>query len=533
MPNPNRRAKIIYLLFGGGAILIALSFIAVFKPNSSDNNQNYGGIYRYAISEILSPPDPRRVVFNASKNVLSLIYDSLINVSDDMELVPAICSYWTMINKNHTFVCHIKPNIHFHNGKELLSRDVAFSIEYMARKGGLDLDSDSLTLIEGMSDYRAGYSKHISGIRIPDNYTIFIDLNVECPHFAYIISSPRFVILPDNFNGQTEEEFFKQPVGTGPFEYVSMNNDGLIVRANNDYFGGRPYIDELRFQYYPSKGDAIRAFIRNEVDDLGYYYLEELPDGISNAEYVLSSTYSNIIVFPNNSRKPFNDNMLRRLLFSAIDRENVVRECYPRSSLSNTIIPRGIIGYDDNAVSQNYDFENAKSILDRYFELYKKIMPAMVYTTEADLNLCAYTRINENFRRLGLPWALVYVTSDNLGKYFFDGSMDAEIEMIGVKNEDAYNILRFFSSDNAENLARINDHSIDHLLSKIGLETNPFQRVNIYRDIDQRIRENNYAYPIVSPNAFCIWSKRYKKSAVGAVKTLKDFTKISLISDDK
>lgn len=525
------KAVLLTVLSFSGLAFIILSFRYTPMISKHADSRKYGGIYRYAHSENLSTLDPRKAIFSVALNSMFLVFDPLIKVSNDMKLVPSICASWEMANNNFTFICHIRRGILFHNGTELTSKDVLFSLNYLARKGDLDLDTSSLSAVKGVQDYWNGKTQSISGIKEVDNYTISIDLNRSCQHFVYIISSQRYIVIPTGFNGENRGSFFSHPIGTGPFKFASLKDNNLYVTANESYFNGRPYLDGLKLVYYSTKDDALQAFINNEIDDLTHYRIAELPQEIRDGNYSLQDSYFNLIVFPNNSRKPFNNENMRKLLFSAIDHHNVVEKCFPTSEASETIIPRGIIGFYEDAPRIQYDKEYAVKLLQKMKRNGVNLPKVTIYTTQVDVNDCTLNAINDSFTTLGLPWHLEFTTSDNLAKYFFDGSMDAELEQIGVANEDAYNILRFFDSNNSENLARIRDSKIDSSLKEVIHEPDLLKRMVTCRDIDARIIAKNYAMPIVSPKIYSIRNMKFKLDQNSTTKTIQDFTQISLSGD--
>ena len=59
-------------------------------------------------------------------------------------------------------------------------------------------------------------------------------------------------IIPANFGGKSEKEFFAAPVGTGPFTLSSFSPDAtsLTLKANPHYWqAGKPYLDAVEFLY--------------------------------------------------------------------------------------------------------------------------------------------------------------------------------------------------------------------------------------------------------------------------------------------
>lgn len=522
------KSILLIMLLMAGIAFILLSLLFTHHSKNQGETSKYGGVYKYAHTEDLKTLDPREAVFALAQSAIQLIFDPLVRVTEDLNLAPSICASWDMRDEGLTFVCHIREGVLFHDGGEVTSGDVVFSLNYIAKNEGLNLDTLGLANVQGIDQYWEGTADFVAGIKALDKHNVSIQLKEKCPHFPYIISSPRYVVYPINFRGQSRDDFFSHPVGTGPFKYFSLNHNTLKVIANKEYYAGRPYLDGLVLAFYPQREDAIKAFYKGEVDDLTYYFLTEPPQRVGDEVVSLKDSYSNLIVFPNNSRAPFNDETMRLILYGAINRDDVVAKCFPASRVSETIIPRGIIGYDDEVQYVSYETQSARAMIERLQKEGRVIPRATIYAVESDIGTCASDEINRYFVLLGLPWELKLTSTGNLARYFFDGSMDAEIELIGVKNEDALNVLRFFGSKDSENLARIKDETIDSLLEEVRNEHDPLKKVILYREIDRRIISENYAMPIVSPRVYSIWSNRFKHEDVATTKSIKEFTKVSL-----
>jgi peptide/nickel transport system substrate-binding protein len=98
--------------------------------------------------------------------------------------------------------------------------------------------------------------------------------------FAPFLDYLAFGILPSHIlGGQTLEaiidsSFNLQPVGTGPYRFnqlVVENGQiaGVALTANNDYYGAKPYIDEIVFRYYPDAEGALQAYRDGFVQGIG------------------------------------------------------------------------------------------------------------------------------------------------------------------------------------------------------------------------------------------------------------------------
>ena len=61
-------------------------------------------------------------------------------------------------------------------------------------------------------------------------------------------------IVPKHLVSLDEEQFWKLPVGTGPFQVEEWTDERLTIRANPHYYQGRPHLDNIHIIMMP--GDA-------------------------------------------------------------------------------------------------------------------------------------------------------------------------------------------------------------------------------------------------------------------------------------
>ncbi len=72
--------------------------------------------------------DPRIGVDVQSERIDMLIFDSLVKKDEHFELHPWLAKSWDQPDPT-TYVFHLQPGVHFHNGKPLTSADVKWSID--------------------------------------------------------------------------------------------------------------------------------------------------------------------------------------------------------------------------------------------------------------------------------------------------------------------------------------------------------------------------------------------------------------------
>src|SRR5262249_38731118 len=165
---------------------------------------------------------------------------------------PSLAESWDVSSDGLTYTFKLRRGVKFHDGRELTSEDVKFTWELITHpdnRAGAQI-AGFFTNIEGAPAYRSGGAPDISGITLPDDYTVRVRLTA--PYSPFLAVSAFQPILPKHVYGSAnvdslgQDRTARNPVGTGPFKLTEWRaNDQMIYQANTEYWGGRPKIDRL------------------------------------------------------------------------------------------------------------------------------------------------------------------------------------------------------------------------------------------------------------------------------------------------
>ncbi|RME38231.1 MAG: hypothetical protein D6793_03060 [Thermoflexia bacterium] len=171
-------------------------------------------------------------------------------------------------------------------------------------------------------------------------------------------------------------DFNLQPVGSGPFQVAEVETRegdvaSILLKPNPEYYGPRPYLEGVRFRFYPSYPSAFRAFQAGEVEGVGRALLSELPQARQEADLNLYSAplANQVLIFLNLAKKDelpfFQEKEARQVLLYGLDRQGLVEGVLEgQAVVAHSPILAGTWAYYEGIHRYEYDPQKAGALLD-------------------------------------------------------------------------------------------------------------------------------------------------------------------------
>ena len=272
-----------------------------------------GGTLRIALSA--EPPglDPTTNPSATIKRVMHYnILEGLVKIDRQGRIVPALAKSYQISKDGKEFVFHLHPQIKFHDGQACTAEDVKFSFERL-----LDPRTAAVQrkLYEG-----------IAALEVLDSLTIKIKLKKFDANFLFNLARGDAIIT----HRQASEHLKSNPVGTGPFKFMSWKRgESVTMVKNSDYYlPGLPYLDKVIFKFIPDPSAQLAALRAGDIEVIAY---DLAPENVPTLEkdprfkVLKGSTTTDVLMAMNHSRKPFHDQKVRQALTLAIDRQAVIK----------------------------------------------------------------------------------------------------------------------------------------------------------------------------------------------------------------
>lgn len=260
----------------------------------------------------------------------------------------------------------LRSGMKFANGKPVTASDFVYSFSRICDPATKSPVVSFWMPVKGCSEFAKHPSGSVAGIKALSPQKLEITLTQPDAAFRYVLAMPQASVIPAGSGAQQA----KQPLGSGPFEFVSFSpGRSIVLKRNPDYWDPKlPYVDGVNERLGVTPQVQLLELQKGQIDLMG--------DPLANSDYlnvinnkslagqirhrVSLSTY---FLTMNVHMKPFDNPMVREAVSYAIDRSFLLKAVNGQGKPATGFIPPGVVGYSpDNLVHQR-DVAKAKQLL--------------------------------------------------------------------------------------------------------------------------------------------------------------------------
>jgi peptide/nickel transport system substrate-binding protein len=429
--------------------------------------------------------DPRVGLDAQSERIDDLIFDDLLTRDDHLNIRPGLAESWE-ISDPKTYVFHLHQGVRFHDGRPLTSRDVKWTFD---------------SLLQGkIRSTKAAAYRLVDHIDAHDDYTVVFHLREPFATLLWNLSDGAMGVVPYGSGNEVSQH----PIGSGPFRFVSTEQDkDVVIARNDDYWDTKPLLKEVRFVVVPDtttralelrKGSADIAI--NALTSDMVLTLEREPN-----LQVLRAPGTVLSYLAFNMRDPtLKDVRVRQALAYAIDRRPMIHYVwrdFVRPAYS--ILPPESWAQNSDVPHYNYNPERARQLLDQagYPEVQGvRFHVTMKTGTEESTRLLAAV-LQQQLRQVGI---LLDIRTYEFATFFSDVT-HGEFQLYSLRwiggNEDPDIFEYVFHSSkftpHGANRSFYSNPRVDALIDQARSELDQNVRKQIYAEI-QRILADELPY---------------------------------------
>jgi len=426
------------------------------------------------------------------------IYETLFYYDADMNLMPKLASGYKQLNDTEWEI-QLREDVAFHDGTKMDADAVLLSLNRV-------LDP---------SNSRSSEYSFIKDVRKTGDYTIVIETNGTCtPLISSLVDPIMSIVSPNAENLNTE------PVGTGPFKFVSFEpGTSLELEKNPDYWGGEVKVDRVLIQY--NKDSTARTMLIKSGDvDIArdplqseYSVLQNNPDiNVTSKE-----TLRTYFLYVNGGKAPFDDVRVRQGLSYAINRQEIVNTALEGvSGVPATGIFTNTMPWNANDQIKSYEYNPEKAL--ELFEaagitkgtdgkLYYNGKPFTVeiqtYTKRAALQPSAEVIASE-LEDIGITSKVTILESAALKENALAGTYDLSLSAWStapIGDPDYFLSLHCLSTGSyASGWLRYSNPQVDEWILEARNEPDKEKRAELYDKIQGQIQEDAPILPVFYAN---------------------------------
>lgn len=489
-------------LFAFIVLLGILSFAGCGTFQDDPEESGKGTLRLYGIDPITLDPGVSGEM--TSHEYIAQIFNGLVRLNDELEIVPDIAERWDISDDSTTYTFYLREDVKFHDGREVTAEDFKYSWE-RACNPATESRVAPLYLgdIVGVEEVLSGDAIEISGVKVIGDYELQVELNAPLSYFLYKMTYPTAYVVDRN-NVDDGSSWWRHPNGTGPFKLTQWDHSNLLVLERNDHFyGEKAKLERVEFKLWG--GIPMRLYEENEIDVAGvsvsYIDLVTDPSGPFADQLRIYPELSFSYIGFNTTKPPFDDVNIRRAFSHAIDKDKIVTLVFrDLVEKADGILPPGIPGYDATLQGLEFNVKKAKEFiaLSPYNDVLN-LPPIKLTTTgyggEISQSLSAIiTQWRENLgveievRMLEPERYLYHLTQEK--NEIFDMGWIADYP----HPQDFLEIL--FRTGNESNYGEYSNPTVDGLLAQAALEMDTEAGLEIYRQIERILVEDAACLPL-------------------------------------
>lgn len=488
------------VIYSMSAICCFLIILISCKNNRSTDRDHL--VFRYNEHSNIPTLDP---AFARNPQIIwptNQLFNGLVQLDDSLHIQPDIAKRWEVNDSTFTYTFYLRDDIYFHKNKcfgndstrVVVASDFVYSFNRLTDE---KIASSGSWVLQNVHSYRA------------ENDTTFtIQLKKPFPAFLGLLSMRYCSVIPKEAVAFYGNEFRRNPVGTGPFQFKYWEeNVKLVLRKNPLYFekdedGNQlPYLEAVSITFLPDKQSEFLQLIQGKLDflnSLDNSYKDEilttrgeLQEKYKKEFYLIKGPFLNteyLGFFLDATSPEIKSKILRQAINYGFDRTKMVT--YLRNGVGipaiNGFIPKGLPGFA-NIEGYDYNPNKAQELINQYKIETGDTQPEIIIGTNSQyLDLCEY--IQRELEKLGINVTIDVVPPSTLRQMKSSGELDVFRASWIADYPDAENYLSLFYSPNftpnGPNYTHFKNEVFDSLYLKAQTISNIDERKLLYTKMD-------------------------------------------------
>ncbi|MGQ9522167.1 MAG: ABC transporter substrate-binding protein [Anaerolineae bacterium] len=501
------------LLIGAGATLLTIALVYLAFTYTTITVPAVGGTYVEGVAGFPHAINPLLAAYNdVDRDLCALVYSGLTRMNSRGEVEPDLALKWEVSLDGLTYIFHLRRGLHWPDGAPLNADDVLFTIGLMQDPdfpGPPDLGALWRTVQVFKDD------EQTVRFVLSEPFAPFLDYTTVGLLPAHLLEGVRAADLPSL-------DFNLRPVGSGPFQMAEVETRqgdmvSALLKPNPKYHRPKPYLEGIRFRFYPSYQSAFRAFQAGEVEGVGQILLSELPQAQQEADLNLYSAplADQALIFLNLAKKNelpfFQEKEVRQALLYGLDRQGLVEGVLKGQAIvAHSPILAETWAYYEGIRRYEYDPQKARALLDGAGWT---LPPGGKVRTKGELGLsftllsstdpihiAVAQEVARQWQAIGVDVHVVVVPPldlrDALERRDYQAAL---VELALPGNPDPYPLWHQTQITTGQNYAGLDHRRISEVIETARITTDPTRQAALYREFQELFADEVPAVLLYQP----------------------------------
>ena len=420
--------------------------------------------------------DPPNFVLAGDFTRDTMVYEGLLKLTNRGDFEPALATSWKQVSPTE-WDFSLRKGVKFTDGTEFDSAAVKKSLERAS------------TQSQGK-----GFLGMIKEVQTPDANTARIVLTKPFSSILNNLTVPvASIISPKAIDGKGDK-LSKEPVGTGPFEFVEWVPDTkMVFKANPDYWGDKPKIGKVEFIPIPETSTRFSALQAGDIDVIENPPPDQLSTLKSSDQFYAVTEPKARPIFLGFNLKTVPNAKLRLAVAHAINRQTIVDDVLEgvgNAANEGLVSPEFL--KNDPAIKVDYDLAEAKRLVAESGVAHPKLtltLPAARYLKDKEIGEV----VQQQLADAGIELKLDVQEAGT----WYQSLLDHKTQMYylgwGMSSGDPGDmLLRVFRSDAVNNMSQLNDPAVDKQIDSLAtLDVGSTERSQVMQDIQRQLVEDD------------------------------------------
>ena len=416
--------------------------------------------------------DPHKTVKAGTREVMFNVFEGLLKPDASGNLNPAVAESYTVSDDHLLYTFKLRSGVKFHNGQDVTPEDVIWSYQRCAEPDSADIIQ--VAAFAGVEMYAEGDDTVCFRLQEPSN-----------EFTSYLTTA----ILPKDY---TEQD--TQPVGTGPFKFVSRTaQESVVLERFDDYWGEKPELTKVTYKIIENADSILLSLQSGAVDVFAHLtttQIAQLGDGFHVEEGTMNLVQA---LYLNNAEKPFDDVRVRQALSYAVDRQQILDLAFDGygTLLGSSMYP-AFSKYFDDSLTDYYTYNTEKA---------KELLTEAGYPNGFDMTITVPSNyqphmdtaqvIVEQLKAVGINATIQPVTWESwVQDTYSNRQFQSTVVGVDASSMTASAMLSRFVSTASNNFINYSNADYDALYAQAQACYDDEEQTAMYKDLEKNLTEN-------------------------------------------